>query len=275
MVAAVDPARPPSGTMAAVAPPLRPPSGTMAAPAQPASPEEVLRQRREALARKLSGGRRPPSVSSMAAVRPTEVDQAALERAAEAMRVRQEAAAAEANRAQVKRYLDAGRAALDQKDYAGAANSYRIAASLAPEDDALQATCNEALRQAAAGLADGYWKQAIYEEGQERWAEAALSYSKVCAGKPDNALAHERVADTTLRSSTNARRAVEFARKAVELEARKPEFHVTLARAYLAAGLEKSAQGELDRALELAPKDARIAALVTTVRSAFPRKEGK
>ncbi len=125
--------------------------------------------------------------------------------------------------AQVTRYLEAGREALEQKDHAGAANSYRIAASLAPDDAAVQATCNEALRLAAAALADGYWKQALYEESQDRWAEAALSYSKVCAGRPDSAQAHERVAEATLRSSTNARRAVEFARKAVELDTKKPE----------------------------------------------------
>ena len=244
----------------------------MAAPVPAQSAEEVLRQRREALARKLSGGRRAPSVSSMAAARPPEVDQASVERAAEAMRVRQETALAEANRAQIKRYADAGRAALEQKDYAGAANSYRIAASLAPDDAALQATCNEALRQAAVALSDGYWKQALYEESQERWAEAALSYSKVCTGKPDSAQAHERVAYTTLKSSANARRAVEFARRAIELDPKKPEFRVTLARTYAAAGLEKSAQSELDRALELAPKDTRVQALVTSTRASLAPK---
>jgi len=253
------------------------PAVTSAPPsAGAATPADVLRQRREALARKLSGGRRAPSVSSMPAQHAAPpVDEGVVERAAEAMRMRQEAAVAEANLAQVNRYLEAGRDALTQKDFAGATNSYRIAASLAPEDAAVQATCDAALRQAAAALADGYWKQALYEESQERWAEAALSYSKVCAGRPESAQAHDRVADTTLKSSANARRAVEFARKAIELDARKPEYHVTLARAYLAAGLEKSAHGELERALELAPKEPRIVALVNAARSAFPRKEGK
>ena len=256
------------------APPVAPPP--VAPSAAALSPEEILRQRREALARKLSGGRRPSSLSGMNAVRPpVEMDPAVAERTAEALRLRQEAAIAEGTRAQVARYLEAGRLALDKKDFAGAANSFRIAASLAPDDAAVRATCDEALREAAVALADGYWKQALHEESEERWADAALSYSRVCAGRPDNALAHERVAFATLKSSTNARRAVEFARRAVEIDARKPEYHVTLGRAYGAAGLEKSAVAELDRALELAPKDPRIAALVSGARSAFPRKEGK
>src|SRR6185437_1105508 len=147
-----------------------------------------------------------------------------LERAAEALRARREAALAEAKREQVTRLLDAGAAAMVQEDYAGAANSYRLAASVAPDDPAVQATCADALQRAMASLADGYWKQAAYEEGQERWNDAALSYSRVCTGQPGNALAHERVAFTTLKASGNARRAVEFARRAVELQPKKPDY---------------------------------------------------
>jgi tetratricopeptide (TPR) repeat protein len=190
------------------------------------------------------------------------------ERAAEALRQRHEAALAEAKQAQINRYLEAGRLALESQDHAGAANSYRIAASLGSDDPAVQAACNEALQKVAVALADGYWRQALYEEGQERWAEAALSYSKVCSGRPESAQAHERVAYATVKSSGNSRRAVDFARRAIELDPKKPEFRVTLARAYAAAGLEKSASSELDRALEIAPKDPKLQALVTAARAA-------
>ena len=173
--------------------------------------------------------------------------------------------------AQVNRYLEAGRAALERQDFPAAANSYRIAASLVPEDAAVQVTCTAALQRVAVALADGYWKQAVYEESQSRWAEAALSYSKVCAGRADSAPAHERVAYTTFKAGTNPRRAVEFARRAIELDPRKAEYRVTLARTYAAAGLDKSAQSELDRALELAPKDAKIQAMIAQVRTASPK----
>jgi tetratricopeptide (TPR) repeat protein len=261
-------------TQTAARSPDRAPRPVISAPSQAAlSPEEILRQRREALARKLTGGgpRRPAAPAPYQSS--PEMDAMVAERTAEALRQRQEAAVAEAKAAQVNRYVEAGRAALESQDYAGAANSYRIAASLAPDDAGIQSACSAALQAVAVALADGYWKQAVYEESQERWAEAALSYSKVCTGKPDNAQAHERVAYTTLKSSANARRAVEFARRAIELDPKKPEYRVTLARTYAAAGLEKSAQSELDRALELAPKDARVQTLVNTTRASLAPKK--
>jgi len=92
---------------------------------------------------------------------------------------------------------------------------------------------------------------------------------------PGSARVHERVAFATLKSSGNSRRAIEFARRAVELSPKEAEYHVTLARAYLAAGLEKSAVGELDRAAELAPKDARIRELIRLARVEPQHKDGK
>jgi tetratricopeptide (TPR) repeat protein len=183
--------------------------------------------------------------------------------------LRQEAAVADAKRAQVASQLETGRAALENKDWVAAANAYKIAASLEPDDATVQATCSDALKTIATALAEGYWKQGLYEESQERWGDAALSFSKVCAGRPDNAVAHDRVANATLKSSTNFRRAVEFARKAIELDPKRPEFRITLARAYAAAGMEKSASSELDRALQIAPKDQRVVTLVTAARNAI------
>ena len=250
------------------------PSVPMGPPPQDAA--EALRLRKEALARKLMGGKRPAPTpaSTRAPPRPTEMDPEVAARAAEALRARHEAAVADAMRQQLQRHLDAGRGALDRSDFAAAANAYRIAASLAPDDAKVQATCAQAMQLAAAALAEGYQKQAAYEESQERWSEAALSYSKVCAGKPDNAFAHERVAYTTLRSGGNVRRAVEFARKAVELGPTQADLRITLARAYLAAGLVKSMNGELDRAVELGRSNPKIAAAAAQVRASAPA-EGK
>jgi predicted Zn-dependent protease len=59
---------------------------------------------------------------------------------------------------------------------------------------------------------------------------------------------------------------VEFARRAVELAPEAPEHRLTLARAYAAAGLAKSASGEIARAAELARNDAKMRELVAQVR---------
>jgi Flp pilus assembly protein TadD len=94
----------------------------------------------------------------------------------------------------------------------------------------------------------------------------------VCAGRPTDARAHERTAFATLKSSGNTRRAVEFARKAVELLPANAEYRITLARAYAAAGLDVSASGELDRARELAPSDPRIKAMTAELKSEAQHK---
>ncbi|HSO00576.1 MAG TPA: tetratricopeptide repeat protein, partial [Candidatus Nanopelagicales bacterium] len=257
-------------------------------PSSPNMPAMSMKERRELLARKLGGALRRPSSMTMQAVRPPDkppIVQASGERqsdpgptpesarAAEVLKARYDAARAEALRSQIERYLAMGRGALERKDFASAANAFRIAASLAPEDDEVQRECAEVQQLAAAALAEGYLKQAQYEETHERWEEAALSYAKVCAGRPDDPRPHERAAFTMLKAAGNTRRAVEFARRAVELSPDAPELRLTLARAYAVAGLERSATGELTRATELARGDAKIRELIAQARDQI--RQGK
>jgi Flp pilus assembly protein TadD len=205
---------------------------------------------------------------------PTVSGTMAAPKSGDALRQRYDAARVEAVRQQVGRYVDAAKGALERNDYASAANAYRIAASLAPNDTSLQSACAETAKLAATALADGFWKQAEYEARNERWGDAALSYAKVCSGRPDDAKAHERAAFAAVQAGGNPRRAVEFARRAVELAPKVAGYHVTLALAYLAAGLDKSAKGEIDRALELGREDPEIRELVTGLRDRA-LKDGK
>jgi curved DNA-binding protein CbpA len=259
--------------------PQRPPARP-ATPSPAATPPLTMKERRETFARKLSGGLRRSSGTQPAAVTAPVVSAASGEptpesaRAAEALKARYDAAQGEALRNQIERYTDMGRVALERKDFAGAANAFRIAASLAPEDAEIRRESAEVQRLAAAALADGYLKQARYESEQGRWVDAALSYAKVCNGRPDDASAHERVAYAALQSGGNMRRAAEFARRAVELAPDSVEFRLTLALVYAAAGFEKSATGEIDRAAELARNDARMRDLVAQTREQA-KKNGK
>ena len=70
-----------------------------------------------------------------------------------------------------------------------------------------------------------------------------------------------------LQSRGNARRAVELARRAVELNAKWAEARVTLARALYLSGLATSGDAELKRAEELAPKDSKVKELVAKARN--------
>lgn len=251
------------------------PAGPVAA-APEAAPRPTLTpdQRRAILARKLAGqsfaklAPRPRAEGApVSTPAPPAADAPLAPRAAaEALRVRYEAAKAEALRARIESYRQAAEEAIAQKDFAKAANAYRIAAHLAPDDAALQKRCEEVQREAAAALAAGYLKQGAYEENEGRWADASLSYARAVEGRPDDAFAHERAAYATIKAGGSARRAVELARRAVELGPKNPEGRITLARAYIAAGFAVSAVAELDRALAAGPMDAKHKQIVAELR---------
>ncbi|MGK3981653.1 DnaJ domain-containing protein [Sorangium sp. So ce136] len=285
-VAATAPVAPAAARSAAATAPVA------SAPSAPSTP--IAKDRRETFARKLTAGlRRAPAVAPSAApvaaspAAPVAAAGAAAAvtmpkgpgavrspesmRAVEVLKARYDNARSEALRNQIARHSEAARVALERNDYAGAANAYRIAASLAPDDPELQKLSADVQRLAAATLAEGYLKQANYEAQTGRWFDAALSYAKVCNGRPDDAAAHERAAYATLQSGENTRRAVEFARRAVELVPASVEYRLTLALAYSAAGLAKSASGEFDRAAELAGNDARLGGLVAQAREQAKR----
>ncbi|WP_437783939.1 J domain-containing protein [Sorangium sp. So ce1097] len=284
----------PAPTAPASAPVAPAPPAPAAPPAPTAPTAPTAKDRRETFARKLTGGLRrapagasstasvaasatAPVVAPAAAPAPTTVAVAMPRapggsrspesmRAVESLKARYDAARGDALRNQIARHAEAARVALERNDHAAAANAYRIAASLAPDDIALQKASADAQRLAAATLADGYLKQAQYEAQNGRWFDAALSYAKVCGGRPDDAAAHERVAYATLQTGENTRRAVEYARRAVELVPGSVEYRLTLALAYSAAGLAKSSTGELDRAAELAGNDPNLRGLVAQAR---------
>src|SRR5262249_40281072 len=144
--------------------------------------------------------------------------------------------------------------------------AFRIAASLDPNDESLRQMCDKVQQLTAMTLAEGYLRQAEYKTNQNTWTDATINYTKVVNKRPDDTSAHERAAFALLHSSGSPRRAVELAQRACELSPSKPEYHLTLAQAYAAAGLEMSAEGEIERAAQLAPDDPRISELVAHVR---------
>lgn len=229
-------------------------------------------QRRAILARKLTGQSfaklaRPKVEAAPASVPPPAMDSPEAQRAAaQTLKARYEAAKIEALRQRIATYTRMAEDALAQNDHAKAANSYRIAAHLAPDDAALQLRCAEVQKLASGALAAGYLKQAAYEENEGRWPDASLSYARAVEGRPEDAFAHERAGFATIKAGGSARRAVEYARKAVELQPKNPDNRITLARAYLAAGFGVSALAELDRALGAGPLDAQHKQIVTELR---------
>lgn len=228
----------------------------------PAATKADADARRRALARKL-GLTSPPVTSPVTAPAAPPPAAAAYtgpssrERAVDELKRRYEQRMTEAKRRQVAEYEDRAQAALVRGNQIDAVNALRIACSLAPDDTRLRSRLADLEKNAGRELADRYLAQAVYEEREKRWAEAARSYTRAHAGAPSSKL-HERIADCLLNAQGDIRRALEHARAAVLETANEPKYRVTLARAYLVAKMRDSAIGELERAAALAPTDDSI-----------------
>ncbi len=238
-------------------------AGSMAPGPTDAANAQALADRKRALAMKLLGGNRPGGISAP----PPGIQAAHDARSnAEALRNRFEHAKKEATKRQVTHYIAAGRDAVSKGDFASAANSYRIAASLAPDDPNLQRDAQDVIQQANRFLADSFMKQGEYEVSQERFSEAAISFGKAASGKPDDPRPFDRAAFATYRAASNPRRAVDYARRAVDLRPDHWPYHVTLAHCFVAAGLSASAEAEIAKVIELAKNDERAKAQLELLR---------
>lgn len=220
----------------------------------PADPDA----RRKMLARKLrGGGAGGGSVPAPRESRPPNSTREVQEHVAEDLRRRYESRVVDARETHVARYREAAETAIKNNDLVSAANSLRIATSLAPEDEGLRARLEEIQLKANTTLAETYLDQAKYEEQSKRFLEAAVSYERALRGQP-TAIIYERAAFCLLEGNGDLKRAGDHARKAVSLAPKAAGPRLTLAKIYLQAGMKESALVEFERASQLAPHDASI-----------------
>lgn len=161
-----------------------------------------------------------------------------------------------AERDHVDKYTNLADIAQESGDWASAVNALKMAMELCPEDPALQKRLSALQTQADRALAPRFTEQAQSEEKDARYLQAARSYERAARGK-NSAELYEKSAHCYLKDGglgdTDIRKLVEVARQAVNLDNESVAYRVTLARAYYAAGMKSSAQGEVGRALSLQP----------------------
>lgn len=243
-----------SGTRPRVEPP----------PAAATPSPEAERARREALARRLAGSSRripavrPPSSPSNPVITTPAAGTRLPTPSPSAGNVSQPVLQSRA----VDTLIAAARAAITAGDLATASTKMRLAARI---DPTWAREADELAHRAYAGMTDAYVKQARYEEAQERWLEAALSWVKAAEGRPSDALLHERAANAFRRGGGDLHRAARFAEAAVRLRPDDARCRSTLAAVYLDAGLVRRAKAEIDTALRLAPQDREIRDLAADI----------
>ena len=151
-------------------------------------------------------------------------------------------------------------------DLLSAAAALQAALALQPEHKDLQAQYARVSSAVTRKLAENYEKQARYEEKQAKWAAAALSWERVCDGRPESAEAARAVAESLLKASGDMTKAQRFATRAVDLAPHDSSNVVVLARVFIATGLRSQAQRELEKAVKLDPQNAMIKDLLREVR---------
>jgi curved DNA-binding protein CbpA len=230
------------------------------------APKVDVGARRDTLARRLLGGR-PASVSGLrvtAPATPTPQPMAAADAVA-ALKRRYDDRMALAKTSEARKFAGQGDASLAAGDLVAAANAYRIASNLTPDDAELAGKYAGAKAKADTLLSETYTKQALYEENNNQWTEAARSWARVCKSAPNDANAHERGAHAVLKSSGDLHEGVRLGQRAVELQPENAHYRITLANCYVAAGLGLNAKRELDTAAQLAPHDDTIQAIIKRV----------
>jgi Flp pilus assembly protein TadD len=166
---------------------------------------------------------------------------------------------------QARAYVAKGQEALAKGDAVSAANSFRVAVSLKPDDPELERVAREAQAKAEELLASTYEHQATYEEKNGQWTEAARSWARVCRARPNDKAAHDRAANAIVKAGGDLHEAGRLAQRACALEPENIEFRVTLSNVYLAAGLTLNARRELETAAQLAPQDGTIQAMLKRI----------
>ena len=138
-------------------------------------------------------------------------------------------------------------------DLAKASASLRMAMALSPSEEHIKDEYNRVNTNLKIQLVDIHKEQALYEEDNEMWAPAAISWAKVAQGLPDDAVPLRRAAYAIFRAEGDLHKAREYAHRSLEIDPSSVSTQLVLGRIYLAAGMDKSARRHLEEAAKLDP----------------------
>ncbi len=151
------------------------------------------------------------------------------------------------------RHIDNARVAEADGDLAGAANALRMAIALDASRAELQTEYQRVNSHLRVQLLDIHREQAKYEEENNLWAAASISWAKVAEAAPEDATAPGRAAKALMAAGGDLRKARDFALRSLELAPDSLETRLLLTRIYIGAGMDASASNELEEAAKLDP----------------------
>jgi len=151
-------------------------------------------------------------------------------------------------------HIENARVAEADGDLAAAATALRMAIALDSSSAELQQQYQRVNSHLRVQLVDIHREQAKYEEENNLWAAASISWAKVAEAAPDDAIAPRRAAKALMAAGGDLRKARDFAHRSLELAPDSLETRLLLARIYIGAGMDASAGKELDEAAKLDPE---------------------
>ena len=233
-----------------------------AAPAKPApsvvpgTPEyDRMQRKRELLERKLGGrtqqpARRSRSVRSMPAPTAKVGQKTALR---DLTRSLKRTAVLTGGVDRAEHHMETARVAEADGDFSAAATALRMAIALDSSSADLRDDYERVNSRLRVELLDIHRQQAKYEEENNLWAAASISWAKVAGAAPDDPIAPRRAAKAIMSAGGDLRKARDFALRSLELASDSVETRLLLARIYIGAGMDASAAKELDDAAKLDP----------------------
>jgi curved DNA-binding protein CbpA len=230
--------------------PSRPPQAVV-----PGSPEhQRLMRKRELLERRLAGrGKRPPPPSQpvhLPAPTARVGRRAALRDLTQSLK---QTAALTGGIDRAQHHVESARLAEAQGDLTAAAAALRMALALDSSRPDIRTDYDRISALLRVQLVDIHRQQARYEEENNMWAAASLSWAKVADAVPDDPAAPRRAAKALLAAGGDLRKARDFALRSLELDPHSLDTRLILARIYIEAGMEHSATKELEEAAKLDP----------------------
>lgn len=168
---------------------------------------------------------------------------------------------------QVTRAVKASQAAFARGDLNEAASQLSKAVSLAPEREDLRVEYERLSKMVSEKMVLDYIERAKFEQKNGKWASAALSWAKVCEGRPNDADAYRFAAHALYKAGGDLRGAQRYAQQAAFLAPEDIDCRILLTQIYLTIGLKLNARRELDVAAKLDPGNEMVKNLLADLKT--------
>lgn len=249
-------------------PPEAPPSTDTPPPARELSREERLRRVGGAFGmtgrevKAAAQERRTPTATAIPS--PTDPERDAQLRRERQSRTLNSLTPQAERREKAKFHFDEGIKALLAGNFAAAASNLKLATTFDPMNEQYREKEHIASTRAREKAAEGYVKRGAFEESMGRLEEASQLYCMAAERSPT--VTNLTKAAAVLRICKDLKRAVELASRAKKLDPNSIPALLTLAGAYLDAGMPKNARREVEYVMRIDPDNAAAKVLLRDIR---------